>query len=87
MQAVKLMRSEAAELVISDVYMPEMDGIEVLARLQHEFPAVRVIIMTGGGHLATGNLLDIASTLGARATLAKPIAEAELRAAIARVLA
>ena len=85
--ASKLMSDLAADLIISDVYMPKMDGIEVLIRLQNEFPRVRIIVMSGGGSIGTRDVLDIAASLGARATLAKPISHSQLRDAIAKALA
>jgi len=85
--AMRLMREQAADVVISDIYMPEMDGLEVLMSMQAEFPGIRIVIMSGGGSIKTGSVLDIATTLGARAVLAKPVADADLRAAIAAALA
>lgn len=84
--ALRLMAERMAEIVVADVYMPEMDGLELLVRMQREYVAVRMIVMSGGGTMHAGDVLDIAATLGARATLSKPIAPADLRDAVARAL-
>lgn len=61
------------DLVITDVYMPNMDGIEFLIRLHETFPEAVVITMSGGGHLAKERVLEASRSLGALATLEKPL--------------
>lgn len=63
---------QAADLIITDVYMAGTYGIEALIRLRHEFPDARIIVMSGGGHRTTDDILAVARRLGAQRTLAKP---------------
>lgn len=70
-------REVPTDLVITDILMPERDGLEVLLALTRECLEARVIVMTG----ATGepHLLDIAKRLGAHQVMAKPFTQEELR--------
>jgi two-component system, response regulator, stage 0 sporulation protein F len=65
-----LYRDSPADLVITDILMPERDGMEVTLALTQEFLDARVIAMTG----ATGNqnFLNIAKLFGARRVIQKP---------------
>ncbi|MEK7299596.1 MAG: response regulator, partial [Nitrospirota bacterium] len=60
-------------LVILDILMPDQDGLESIMTLRREFPASRVIAITGGSDMiGILNFLDVAKMLGARRTLQKP---------------
>jgi CheY-like chemotaxis protein len=66
-------RSRPADLVIMDILMPDQDGLESIMTLRREFPAARVIAITGGSDMiGILNFLDVAKMLGARRTLQKP---------------
>jgi two-component system, chemotaxis family, chemotaxis protein CheY len=79
---LQLQRQAPADLIITDMYMPEQDGIETLIELQRDFPDVPVIGMSGGGALVTMDALPMARRLGARQLLTKPFTAAEMRAAV-----
>lgn len=70
------------ELVITDIIMPGMDGIETLIALRRNFPTLRVIVMSGGGRTGSMDFLGCAEQLGASAVLHKPFTLAGLTAAI-----
>jgi CheY-like chemotaxis protein len=62
-----------ADLVVTDVFMPERDGIETIRDLKQEFPDLKIIAMSGGGRLVKNdNYLSTASSLGAESVLHKP---------------
>jgi CheY-like chemotaxis protein len=66
-------RAKPADLVIMDILMPDQDGLESIMTLRREFPAARVIAITGGSDMiGILNFLDVAKMLGARRTLQKP---------------
>jgi DNA-binding response OmpR family regulator len=72
-------RAKPADLVIMDIMMPGQDGFEGIKALCHEFPAARIIAITGEGDMI--GILDfrqVAAMLGARQTLQKPFEIAAL---------
>lgn len=72
--------------VISDVHMPEMDGIELLLELRREIPELPIISITGGGIEGKHQVLKITRALGAVKTLPKPFSRAELLDAVEEVI-
>ena len=85
-EAIEAYRARPADLVLSDLYMPDLDGVEAIIRLRHEFPEVRIIAVSGGGHLNTEDVLKVASSVGAHATLSKPVDKKTLLGAVEQVL-
>ncbi|MEE8493291.1 MAG: response regulator [Nitrospirales bacterium] len=63
-------REAPADLVITDILMPDEDGLEATLELTRQFPNVKIIAITGGS--GERNFLDVAKLFGARRTLAKP---------------
>ena len=80
-------REQPATLVITDVVMPEQEGLETLMQLRQASPAVKVIAISGGGRVGPESYLNSARTLGANAILAKPFGREELLEAVTKVLA
>jgi len=70
--ALRRFTGDPADLVITDIYMPEMDGIELLMRIREAFPEARLVAMSGGGAIAAEHLLRAAKALGAVKVLQKP---------------
>jgi two-component system nitrogen regulation response regulator NtrX len=70
LEALKIVRSEAPDLVILDIWMPEMDGLETLKRLRAQFPSILVVMMSGHGSIETAVK---ATKLGAYDYLEKPL--------------
>ena len=85
-QALKLFDPQAMNVVIADLVLPVMDGMELIMQLQEREPSVRVIAMTGGGAGKPEAYLRMAERLGAVKTLAKPFPLEDLRLAVAECL-
>jgi YesN/AraC family two-component response regulator len=80
--ALTLLACAPFDIVVTDIVMPEPDGLEILMELRRRFPAVKVVVMSGGGRWGTFHLLDIAHKLGASRILAKPFRPQELLEAL-----
>jgi DNA-binding NtrC family response regulator len=70
------------DLVITDIIMPEMEGVETLMSVREQYPSIKVIAMSGGGRTGNIDFLGAAEKLGAGATLHKPFTLGSLAAAI-----
>ncbi len=86
-EATRLLEDGGYELVLTDVLMPDKDGIEVISDLRRECPELPIIAMSGGGRLPRDGYLAIARHLGAHAILQKPFTVDELLATVDRLLA
>ncbi len=86
-EALKAMTDASFDLVITDINMPEMDGIEVIMALTERRPGLPIIAISGGGRLPKDLLLSSADMLGAVTTLAKPFDVPDLIEAVERALA
>ncbi len=71
-EGIEKFRTNPTDLIITDVVMPEKDGIEVMLELKREFPGVRVIVISGGGVVPPEYYLECVKGLGAAYTLEKP---------------
>lgn len=84
---VRSFGSQPFDVVITDLIMPEMEGIETIISLKKDRPDVKIIAMSGGGINSPAEYLDIARQLGAAKTLAKPLHRAVLLEAVAELSA
>ena len=87
LEGARAWRETAADLVILDVHMPEMDGIELLVQLRALHATVPILMVSGGADTRKLGLLRSSQLLGATAELAKPFTLTELYAAVDRLLA
>ena len=78
----RLCKEEQIDLVITDLLMPEMDGIETIMELKRELPDVKIIAISGGGRIGPEDYLKMANSLGARYTFTKPFSTKELLEAV-----
>jgi CheY-like chemotaxis protein len=85
-RAVALQRERPAEVLITDIFMPEKDGVELIGHFRREFPGVLIIAMSGGGERIQRDYLPDTSLLGVDATLRKPFEPEELRQTLHRLL-
>ncbi len=85
--ALRAYREQPADLVITDIFMPETDGVETTIRLRKEFPDVKVVAITGGAYdFDKKQMLQVAEMLGAERTLTKPFERSELLDVVREVL-
>ena len=85
LEAAKLFRAEPFELIITDIIMPQREGLETIITLRRDFPDVGVIAISGCA-IQSKTYLAMAARLGAHRTLAKPFTPQQLTSAIADTL-
>jgi DNA-binding NtrC family response regulator len=76
-EAIRLWRDQGADLVITDLHMPEKDGIQTIIELLSHAPGTRIIAMSGGGQTKRLDLLGNATLLGVL-TIEKPFTLGEM---------
>jgi two-component system response regulator (stage 0 sporulation protein F) len=79
-QGLELYRHRPTDLVITDIVMPEINGLDMLLALTREFLHAKVIAISGAGE--EKNVLDVAKLLGARQTFQKPFSVPDLLGAV-----
>lgn len=84
-EGLERLQERPPDLVMTDIIMPDMEGIETIIGLRRSHPRLPVIAMSGGGRGSANDYLQVAQQLGATRVLAKPFSTEELQAAIAAV--
>jgi DNA-binding response OmpR family regulator len=85
-EALKCFRTYPADVVVTDIIMPDQEGIETIIQLRRENPELAIIAISGGGAIAPDGYLGTARLLGARSTFAKPFSIADLVAEAVRIV-
>ena len=95
--ALPELRRQPADIVITDIIMPKMGGVEAIAAILREFPAMRILAISGGGNfdmsayqstaITTTTYLSAAKAAGAHAILTKPFESRELIQAVEQLIA
>jgi CheY-like chemotaxis protein len=80
--ALQHMEQQPAQVVVTDMLMPDMDGVETILALRRVYPDVKIIAISGGGINSAENYLTIARTLGTHKVFDKPFDPLELLKAI-----
>ncbi len=83
---VEIFNASPADVVITDIIMPEKDGIETIMDLRRRNSNLKVIAISGGGRAEPENYLRSAKLLGANKTMKKPFTNEEMLQAIAALL-
>lgn len=74
------------DVVVTDIVMPDKEGIEMIIEMRKLKPDLPIIAMSGGGRGSSTDYLEMAALLGARKTLAKPFSTQALLDAVTEVL-
>lgn len=88
LSGIQIQRSQRADLVITDIFMPEKEGMSTIRDLCAEFPEIRTIAMSGGKEDLTApeGFIELARRFGARGTIAKPFKVDDFLAVVNQVL-
>jgi len=77
-EGITLHKQQAFDLIITDIIMPDMDGIEVIIELKKNHPGTKIIAISGGGYYFADDYLETARALGADKVIEKPFENKEL---------
>ncbi|MFC1822932.1 response regulator [Thermodesulfobacteriota bacterium] len=83
---INLYKASPADLIITDLIMPEKEGIETILALKQDYPELKIIAISGGGQVDPEAYLRMAQKAGALRTLAKPFERDDLLNTIKEVL-
>jgi len=83
-EGMKSYRLDPAAVVITDLFMPNQDGIETMINLRREFPEAKIVAISG--NISASSMLSVAKKLGAIVVLEKPFAIDALLAAVDKAL-
>ena len=80
--AIKLFRKDVTDLVITDILMPEKEGLETIRELRKINPNLKIIAISGGGRINAKSYLAIAKSFGAEKTIPKPFGNRDILNAV-----
>ncbi len=86
-QGLQVYEQDPTDLVITDIIMPEKEGVETIIALRRADPGLPIIAISGGGRVEATDVLSMARKLGARRTLSKPFRREQLLEAVQECLA
>ena len=85
-EGIKLFKASGADLVITDIIMPEKEGLETIREMRRIKSDLKIIAMSGGGKVSADNYLQIARIFGAAKSIAKPFTQKEMVSAVQSLL-
>lgn len=85
-QGVKAVDAAQPHAVVTDIVMPEMEGLELTLSLRRQYPELVIIAISGGGRNVPAQYLKMAQSMGANAVLEKPFEPEDLLALLAGAL-
>ncbi len=77
-EILEILAKQPADLVLTDIVMPNQEGIQTIVQIRRHYPHLKIIGMSSGGSEGDGHYLEMAREFGANATLAKPFPKAKL---------
>lgn len=84
--ALEQFRRTATDLIITDIVMPDKEGLETIIDFRRMYPEVKIIAMSGGGRNSPQDYLDMAKKLGAAEVIAKPFSIDDFLSCVEMVL-
>ncbi len=85
-EGIKNFSKEPTDLIITDIVMPDKEGIETIMEIRQISPTVKIIAVSGGGRIGSDSYLDLARKLGAEKTFSKPVDRKEVLETIKEIL-
>ena len=85
-EAIAIQETHPSDLIITDLIMPEQDGVETIIILTQKNPSTKIIAISGGGRIGPRDYLEMATALGANKTFCKPFKRFEIISAVKELL-
>lgn len=85
-EGIELFEKGKPDLLITDIIMPEKEGLETILQLRKKFPDLKIIAISGGGRIGPDEYLPVAKLLGASAVFQKPLIPKEFLQTVANLL-
>ena len=85
-EGIRLYRDHPTDLIITDLIMPEKEGLETIQEYRMDYPEAKIIAISGGSRNASFDYLKMAKALGAQRVVAKPFPRQEILDAVTQVL-
>jgi len=85
-ECIDLQKISPFDLIITDILMPEKDGIETIIHLKRDYPGIKIVAISGGGNMDINEALKFAQEFGADRILAKPFSDEQLIEVVAEQL-
>ena len=71
-EALEVQRRQPADVLVTDIFMPDADGFEAIDAFRHQFPRTKIVVVSGGAQFTKRDYLPDAELIGVDATLQKP---------------
>jgi CheY-like chemotaxis protein len=85
-EGLEMFHKFEVDLVITDIIMPEKEGLEIIREMRRERPNLQIIAMSGGGKISADNYLETAKIFGAAKILEKPFTRKQMVSAVQDLL-
>lgn len=85
-EGLRLFRATPSDLVITDIIMPEMEGLETIREMKRMQSDLKIIAMSGGGKISAESYLETAKIFGASKIVEKPFSQQQMVIAVQEVL-
>ncbi len=86
LEALSKYRANPTDLVVTDIIMPEKEGIETIIELKRDYPGIKIIAISGGGSIGPKEYLDTVRLLGVKHTFFKPFEVSDLIVAVKKLI-
>ena len=85
-ECLERQKEKPFDLIVTDVIMPEKEGVETIIDLRQDYPDLKIIAISGGGRTRNMDFLNLAQQYGADAILAKPFTDDQLLTMVGQYL-
>lgn len=83
---LNLFKAQRPDIVITDILMPGKEGLETILELRRDSPEIKIIAISGGGHIGADDYLNLAKKFGAQFTFTKPFTGNEILQSVGELL-